>query len=103
MSDPGGDQRTWLNQVQEEIVDPERPIVDPHHHLWHARGLPAYLLEDLWADTGSGHNVERTVFVECGSEYLSEGPESRRPLGEIDFVAGIAEQSAKGSPARSRI
>ena len=103
MSDPGSTQQLWLDRVKEEIVDPERPIVDPHHHLWHARGLPAYLLEDLWADTGSGHNVEKTVFVECGAEYLAEGPDSRRPLGEIDFVAGIAEQSAAGGTGRARI
>jgi hypothetical protein len=24
----------WLDQVKEPIIDPERPIVDPHHHLW---------------------------------------------------------------------
>jgi predicted TIM-barrel fold metal-dependent hydrolase len=100
MSDPQAD---WLDQVKEEIVDPERGIVDPHHHLWHERGMPAYLLEDLWADTGSGHKVEKTVFVECRAEYRKDGPEHQRPLGEIDFVAGIAEQSAGAGPARARI
>jgi predicted TIM-barrel fold metal-dependent hydrolase len=103
MSDRAAIQRAWLAQVQEEIVDPERRIVDPHHHLWRERELPAYLLEDLWADTGSGHRIEKTVFVECGAEYLTEGPESRRPLGEIDFVADIAEESALGGPGRARI
>ena len=54
--------------MAETILDPDRPIVDPHHHLWHTRGpLPAYLLDDLWTDTGSGHNVEKTVFVECNA------------------------------------
>ena len=24
----------WLAQVKEEIIDPELPIIDPHHHLW---------------------------------------------------------------------
>ena len=24
----------WLDQVQEDIIDPERRIIDPHHHLW---------------------------------------------------------------------
>ncbi|MCP4006887.1 MAG: amidohydrolase family protein [bacterium] len=103
MSDLATTQQTWLDQVKEEIVDPERSIVDPHHHLWHERGFPAYLLEDLWADTGSGHRIEKTVFVECRSEYRSDGPVSRRPLGEIDFVAGIAEQCAKGGPGRAQI
>lgn len=103
MSDQGMNPRAWLDQVQEEIIDPERPIVDPHHHLWRERGIPAYLLDDLWADTDSGHNIEKTVFVECGSEYLSDGPASRRPLGEIDFVTGIAEQSAAGGAGRAQI
>ena len=24
----------WLAQVTEPIIDPGRPICDPHHHLW---------------------------------------------------------------------
>ena len=83
------EQKAWLDQVQEAIVDPERPIVDPHHHMWRDR----YVLEDLWADTGSGHNVVKTVFVECRSEYRSEGPEHLRPVGETEFMAGIARAS----------
>ena len=58
------EEKAWLDQVREEIVDPERPIVDPHHHMWPNR----YVLEDLWADTESGHNIVKTVFVECRSE-----------------------------------
>jgi hypothetical protein len=50
----------WHAQVVEEILDPERPIVDPHHHLWERPGGNSYLLDDLWADTGSGHNIEKT-------------------------------------------
>ncbi len=101
---PGADeQRAWLAQVQEEILEPERPIVDPHHHLWHARGLPAYLLDDLWADTGSGHHVEKTVFVECRAEYRKDLAPERQPLGEIDFVVAIAEASARGGPGKARI
>ncbi|MEE8042160.1 MAG: hypothetical protein V3T15_05115, partial [Pseudomonadales bacterium] len=60
----------WLAQVTEQIIEPDRPIIDPHHHLW---ARPArwgsYLLDDLWADTGSGHNIEKTVFVECNANY----------------------------------
>ena len=29
----------WLAQHTEEIIDPARPIVDPHHHLWGPRRL----------------------------------------------------------------
>jgi predicted TIM-barrel fold metal-dependent hydrolase len=104
MAQPIADREAWLAQVVEEIVEPERPIVDPHHHLWRDRGvLPQYLLEDLWADTGSGHNIVQTVFLECRAEYRSDGPEYLRPLGETEFVAEQAAQSAKGGPGKARI
>ena len=68
------EQITWLNQITEEIIDPEREICDPHHHLWdHPQSR--YLLDELIADTGSGHNVVSTVFVECSSMYRAAGPE----------------------------
>lgn len=95
MTDLAADQKAWLDQVQEETVDPALPIVDPHHHLWHHAGgvLPPYLLEDLWADTGSGHNIVKTVFIECNAEYKKDGPEHLRPVGETEFVAGVAKES----------
>ncbi len=87
----------WLAQVTEAIIEPERPIIDPHHHLWHANrwthGAP-YLLDDLWADTQSGHNICKTVFVQCSSSYRTAGPEHLKPVGETEFVAAIAEASA---------
>ena len=52
----------WLEQVSEEILEPELPICDPHHHLWDHPDS-RYLLDELIADTGSGHNVVSTVFV----------------------------------------
>jgi predicted TIM-barrel fold metal-dependent hydrolase len=103
MSDSAGDHQTWLDQVQEEIIDPERPIVDPHHHLWRHPGMPPYLLADLWGDTGSGHRIEKTVFMECGAEYLSEGPDHLRSVGEVEFVTALAEESAKGATGQAEI
>ena len=44
-------QQAWLDQVNEDIIDPDRPIVDPHHHMWRESGLPTYLLDNLWQDT----------------------------------------------------
>ena len=87
------EQRDWLNQVQEETIDPGREIVDPHHHMWRTSGLPTYLLEDLWADTESGHNIVKTVFMECGAEYRRGGPEHLRPIGETEFVDAAASAS----------
>ncbi len=89
MARSAAEAKAWLAQVAEDIVDPERPIVDAHHHMWRDR----YELEDLWADTGSGHNVVKTVFVECRSEYRQDGPEHLRPVGETEFMAGIARSS----------
>ena len=91
----------WLAQITEDIIDPDRPIVDPHHHFWHdnpRRGY-GYLLEDLWADTSSGHNIVQTVFVECGADYREDGSEEMRPVGETPFVADLAARSAAGEGA----
>jgi len=90
----------WLDLINEPIVDPDLEIVDPHHHLWHDLGVMGqYLLDELRADTGSGHRVTKTVFVECGSEYRTEGPEHLRPVGETEFVADVAEASRDGGGA----
>ncbi len=89
-------------QVEEEILEPELPICDPHHHLWdHPEGR--YLLDELLADTGSGHNVVSTVFMECGSMYRADGPEPMRPVGETEFVNGIAAMSASGGYGAGRM
>ncbi|TNF86090.1 MAG: amidohydrolase [Gammaproteobacteria bacterium] len=85
----------WLDQVQEEILEPDLPICDPHHHLWdHPQSR--YLLDELLADTGSGHNVVSTVFVECNSMYRAGGDVAMRPVGETEFVNGVAAMSASG-------
>lgn len=96
-------QSEWLDRVQEEIVEPERRIVDPHHHLWGSNGPLPYSLDDLWADTGSGHRVDQTIFMECRAEYLNEGPEHLRSLGEVEFVTEMAAKTADDGEGRSRI
>jgi predicted TIM-barrel fold metal-dependent hydrolase len=93
---PGSDE--WLGQVVEEIVDPDTAIVDPHHHLWPAGGRMAYGLDDLAADTGSGHRVVATVFVECRAASRADGPDHLRPVGETEFVATSADQLAAEHP-----
>jgi predicted TIM-barrel fold metal-dependent hydrolase len=99
------------------VIEPERPIVDPHHHLWDRvgpmTGLAAqigprhprtrvtalrsrYLLDELLADLRSGHNVVATVFVQCSSMYRQSGPEHLRPIGETEFVQTVAAASVTG-------
>jgi predicted TIM-barrel fold metal-dependent hydrolase len=85
----------WLAQYSEEVIDPSRPIVDPHHHLWD-RGGQRYMIEELSADIASGHNIVATVYVEARSMYRADGPEALRPVGEVEFANGAAAMSASG-------
>jgi predicted TIM-barrel fold metal-dependent hydrolase len=85
----------WLAQYTEEVIDPARPIVDPHHHLWD-RGGQRYLIEEMVADIASGHNIIATVYVEARSMYRAGVPEALRPVGEVEFVNGVAAMSASG-------
>src|SRR5438067_12703240 len=71
------------------------PIIDTHHHLWN-RGGWTYLLPELLADLNTGHNIVATVFEECRSMYRANGPVEMRPVGEVEFVDGIAAMSASG-------
>jgi L-fuconolactonase len=99
-TEPGSDQ--WLEQVQEEILDPDRPIIDPHHHLWRQIFNRDYLLPELWKDTGSGHNIEKTMFMECHAFYHKSGPEHLLSVGEVNEVANIALDSNK-DPGQAQI
>ncbi len=94
--------KDWLDRTIEETLEPDLPICDPHHHLWDHPGS-RYMLDEVLADTGSGHNVLKTVFVECGSMYRADGPDSEKPLGETEFVQGIAAMSASGNFGTTRI
>ncbi len=85
----------WLSQVNEEIIDPDREIIDPHHHLWPSDAM-GYNVDELLADTSSGHNVIATVFMECGAAYRKDGPEHLKPLGETQFIADSAEKTRAG-------
>ena len=79
----------------EDILSPDLPIVDPHHHLWdHKRHR--YLLDELRQDTGSGHRIVATVFVDCVAFYRADGPPALRPVGETEFANGVAAMCASG-------
>jgi len=93
---------TWLARRSETILEPELPIVDPHHHLWERPGW-RYMLDDLLADTNSGHNIVATVFVQCRSMHRAAGPEAMKPVGETQFVNGVAAMSASGQYGSTRI
>jgi predicted TIM-barrel fold metal-dependent hydrolase len=92
----------WLNHWHEEILEPELPIVDPHHHLWDWPNW-RYLLDELLADLNSGHNVVATVFVQRGAMHRASGPEALRPVGETEIANGVAAMSASGDYGPSRV
>jgi len=85
----------WLARHTEEILEPDLPIVDPHHHLWERPGY-RYLFPELLADIGSGHNIEATLFEQANSMYRASGPEELKSLGETEFVSGVAAMSDSG-------
>lgn len=104
-----------MAETSEPILEPDLPIVDPHHHLWDRTGavlaqmpaqdhpftgiirrVPRYLLDELLADLKSGHNVRATVFVECGAMYRANAPDALRCIGETEFVNGVAAMTGSG-------
>jgi predicted TIM-barrel fold metal-dependent hydrolase len=105
----------------EPVIEPELPIVDPHHHLWDRRtvahlrpqpgtlfdelmrGVPLYLFDALRNDLASGHNIRATVFLECHAMYRADGPDWLKCVGETEFVNGVAAMSASGIYGPSRV
>ena len=98
---PSGPRADWLALTDEAVLEPELPIIDPHHHLWDRPGN-RYLLEELLEDTNT-HNVRQTVFVECSAMYRADGPEELRIVGETEFVQGVAARSASGLYGETRV
>ena len=97
----------WLALTPEPTLEPELPICDPHHHLWDFRPEPVayqrYLLPELAEDLHSGHHVRSTVFIEVKTRYRADGPEEMRPVGEVEFVEGLATESARGTHGRTQV
>ncbi len=52
------DRDAWLAQVIEAALEPELPIVDPHHHLWDHPGS-RYMLDEILRDTNVGASGAR--------------------------------------------
>lgn len=92
----------WLARRREPPLDPELPIIDAHHHLWDRPGW-RYLLDELLADIrASGHRVVGTAFMQCQTMYRPDGPPPLRPVGETEFVNGVAALAASGTRGEIR-
>ena len=93
----------WLaTRPDEAILEPDLPVIDTHHHLWD-RPDHRYLLHEFLADVRTGHNVVATVFVECNAMYRARGPAQMRPVGQTEFVAGVAAMSDSGRYGPTRV
>jgi hypothetical protein len=66
----------WLARYHEPIIDPELPILDPHHHLW---------------DRGSRYLNSGDVL--CHSQDSALSPASARAMS-------LVEEAARGLAAR---
>jgi len=84
----------WLAQHTEEVIAPELPIIDPHHHLW-ARSAP-YLVPELLRDLQCGHDIRGSVFVEAGFAYRAEGDPRFASVGEVEYANGVGALFAGG-------
>lgn len=107
--------------MSEEILEPDLPIIDPHHHLWDRRPLmgslteplhpfiasvaltPHYTFEEFHAEVSCGHNVVGTVFLECGAFYRAGASDALKVIGEVEYVNGVAAQSASGLYGDARL
>ncbi|MFG0866105.1 amidohydrolase family protein [Pseudomonas sp. FYR_7] len=85
----------WLAQWREAALEPERVIIDAHHHLWDRPGQ-RYLAEDYLADLACGHRVVGSIYVQCRSMLAVDRPEAFQPVGEVEYVNGVAAYSASG-------
>jgi predicted TIM-barrel fold metal-dependent hydrolase len=83
------EREAWLGLTQEEAIEPDVLICDPHHHLWDYPGS-RYLVDELARDISGGHRIASTLFVECRQFYRSDGPEQLQPVGETEFVDRVA-------------
>ena len=94
----------WLDSRREAALEPDLPIVDPHHHLIDRPESGRYLLPDLLADIhNGGHNIVATVYLEWLSMYRADGPVEMRPVGEIEFANGVAAMAASGGYGKTRV
>jgi predicted TIM-barrel fold metal-dependent hydrolase len=98
------DLAAWLaKRPSEAALEPELPIIDPHHHLWDTPQRGEYLLPEFLADAGGGHNIVSSVFLECQSMFRAGGPDEMKSVGEVEFVNGVSAMAASGGYGRTRV
>lgn len=79
----------------EQILEPELPIIDSHHHIWDRAGA-RYMMDDWLADINAGHRIIGSVYCEASEFQRKDGPEWLRPLGEVEYANGLGAVGASG-------
>ena len=93
----------WLARRREEILEPDLPIVDPHHHLVERPETGRYLLPELLADTGAGTTSSRRSISNGCRCTAPHGPAEMRPVGEVEFANGVAAMAASGVYGKTQV
>jgi L-fuconolactonase len=79
----------WLLQVEEDVIDADRLIIDAHHHLWDQHDS-RYLLDDVAADVADGHRIFATICVEAHHGNQTAAVDYLAPVAETEKIAAIA-------------
>src|SRR5687768_10306479 len=95
----------WLDKVKEDPIDPDYPLIDPHHHLWLSseRREFAYPIEELAKDARSGHNILATVFIQCMTMHRESGPDHLKPVGETEWIESVATSFESKNPGGPKL
>jgi L-fuconolactonase len=83
----------WLKLTSEDVIEPELPICDAHHHLWYQ--TDSYSIEDFLMDTSGGHDIVRTVFIESWKSFRQGKPQGILPVVETEYIEKIVSQSSQ--------
>lgn len=96
------DHEAWLGLTTEDIVEPDLPICDSHHHLWNSPER-RYLLEELFRDIGGGNNIVSTVFVESESAKNQGTVQRFQPVAETRFTHDITTPEKSKSFGNTKV
>lgn len=99
----------WLNLVQEAPIDPARPIIDPHCHLYddpvRRATMGGFMTEEFLAEIhNSGHNVVSTVHCEAYRTFVDEdAPPELQAVAETHAATRVGEEAAARDPNGPRL
>lgn len=85
----------WLARRREDAIDPDLPIVDPHHHIWDWLG---YGLDAFLADLHGGHDVRATVHLESRTAWDLSAPAHLQSVGETRHLVELTKDPLLNAP-----